>query len=68
MAGDEAPSLADLVQARNLTGLIKRIDAQIKNVEASDGDAAAGYKLNRGSCYHHLGLYRKALKVRRDLQ
>lgn len=66
MVGAEAPSLQDFLRARNYAGLIKRLDGQIKSLDANDVEAAACYKLNRGSCYHHLGIYRKAVKVRRD--
>jgi len=66
MVGASAPSLQDLLQARNYAGLIKRLDGQLKSLDANDVEAAAYFKLNRGSCYHHLGLYRKAVKVRRD--
>lgn len=65
MASGQTPSLRDLLQVRNFAGLIKRLDAQIKALDANDAETAACYKLNRGSCYHHLGLYRKALKVGR---
>ena len=59
--------MGELLDNRDFAALIKFIDCQLKKIDSSNPIASVNLILSRGGCYHQLGIYRKALKVRRRM-